>query len=205
MGKRQAVVEHTPDGLCIRMPPAGLRAARSEFRFALAFTAILVFVTAIFVFALVGKPPKLIVAFGVVIALFWAGALGLLVEVWRRSRQMAIIDVVGETLLISTSKPGSGESFQIEKDNIKALGVGPSGVVVDDVPVMALRIDLGKPIQIGKARRRALKLFRERSEAELCDIADQLRLALGITVAEGRGWREDAASSRAPGRSARIR
>lgn len=195
---RPLIVEQSEAGLCIRLPPAGFRAARTELRFALAFATVLAFLTGVFLLVLGGQPAKLQLIFAVPLALFWVGAVALLAEAWRRSRQMAIVDVVGDTLLINASKPGSSVSIQIHRDNIKALGVGPSGVVVDDEPIMALRIDLGKPVQVGSARRRALKLFRERDEAELRLVAEHLRHALGVTQAEGRTWKQDAASSKPP-------
>lgn len=196
----------TPDGLTVTLPPAGFKAARHEVRFALAFTGVLTALTAFFGWLTSGGAPMTFrVMAGAVLGLFWLIAIGLLVGAWRRARCMAIVDVVGPTLLINSSMPWSRQSIQIERDNIRALGVGPSGVVVDDVPVMALRIDVGKPVAVGGANQRALKLFRERDAAELLALAAALRGALGVERAEGRGWSEDAASSRAPERPAHLR
>jgi len=189
--------------LSIELGAPGLRAAREELKFALMFAGVLVLLTGLFALLIsgageaTGDDPRI---FMVAVAVGWVIAIGLLVDVVRRSRSRATLDVVGGTLLITTRMLGVRRTIEIEGDNIKALGVGPSGVVVDDQPVLSLRIDVGRTVKVGKKNRRKLKLLRERADEELHWLAAALREALGVKKVADPSWALDAASSSRPDR-----
>ncbi|MEM9083598.1 MAG: hypothetical protein AAGB34_08385 [Planctomycetota bacterium] len=197
---RATLTVEEPGSLSIALPALGFRAGVRESKFALAFTAIVAGLTLFFAFLLSGAPQSVMYPFIGVISLFWIGVLYLLAEMVRMMFTRAIIDVVGDTLLITIQKPGKVSSVEIPTDKIKALGVGPSGVVVDNQPILALRIDTRSPIEIGQRggkpiRKKKHIFFRERAEDELEWIAETLREALGIETAKAKSWAKDAASS----------
>ncbi|MEM1166268.1 MAG: hypothetical protein AAGI30_08250 [Planctomycetota bacterium] len=188
------------DHVTITLPPPGLSFGNAEVKFALAFTAIVAGLSGFFWLLLQGASTGTWVMFGSVVALFWLVCVGLMIEAWRRSRQIAIMDVVDGHLVVTTSMPLGTRAFTIESRFIKALGVGPSGVVVNDEPVMALRIDSTKAVEVRPGtRKKVFKLFRERDVQELEWVAETLRDALGVESSSMRRWEKDAASSRAPG------
>lgn len=190
----------TPDGLSIALPAPGLRGAKSELVFACGFGGVLLFITAIFGVIAYAKPAGLPFVFPVVLGLFWLVTIGLFVSLFQNAARTAIIDVVGDAVLITTRAPLSRTSIEFTAGNVKALGVGPSGVVVDDMPVLALRIDLKKPVPVGKKNKRVLKLFSERDDADLVVIAERLRAKLGIEADTDPSWAADGAASSVPGR-----
>ncbi len=194
-------ITQNTDGLTIFLPAPGFRGSKSEIQFGLAFIGVVGFITAVFALVLSGNGME-DSSFGLmavgVLGLFWLGAAASVANAWIRSRRRAIIDVVDDALLITMSMPFSKNTIQIERANIKALGMGPSGVVVDNVPVMALRLDLRKTVPIGKKNKRVLKLFRERSNDELEQIAEALREALDVQTKSDPKWAADAASSSQP-------
>lgn len=197
---RATLTAEEPGSLSIALPTLGVRAGVRESKFALAFTAIVAVLTLFFAFLLSGAPQSAAYPFYAVIALFWVGVLYLIAEMIRLMLTRAIIDVVGDTLLITIQKPGKVSSIEIPAGKIKALGVGPSGVVVDNQPILALRIDTRSPIEIGRRggkpiRKKKHIFFRERPEDELEWLAETLREALGIETANARSWAKDGASS----------
>lgn len=182
--------------LTITLPARGLSLRNPEVKFALIFAGVLAALTAFFASMIRWAPASFSIPVVGLLGLFWVAVFVMAFEAWRRSRQIAILDVLDDTLLINTRMPFSKRSIAIESRFIKALGVGPSGVVVDDVPILALRIDVTKPVEVKPGtRKKKLVLFRERDEAELERIASQLRLALGIDTKDDADWAEDGAGS----------
>ena len=192
-------VTEIDDGVSIALPAVGVRFASPEVKFALAFTGIVAVLIAFLLWLLHGAGATTRIVFGGGMALFAGIAAFLWFDAWRIGRRRAMIDVVGEHLLITVSAPLSRHVIETEQRFIRAIGVGPSGVVVDDEPVMALRLDLTKATRVGKANKRKLVLFRERPEADLRYVATRLREALGVETAEAPAWQKDAATSRGRG------
>lgn len=116
--------------------------------------------------------------FPMVITLFWAIGIGMLVAAMDMGkREAAIAAVDGRIKLIQTSLFGVARE-DWDAAEILTVRKGPSGVEVNDVPVMQLQFVL----QNGKTR----GFFTGRDEPELEWIATQLRMAIRETPVETR-------------------
>lgn len=176
-----------PDGLTLTVPPMGLRAgAKSLYSFALVWC---VAVTIMFGLALLaaiglvhtkGSPvpwwgPLLTLPFVAVGVALVGGALNM-------ARRRAIIDIVGETLLLNEAGPLGLRSRQWESARLVAIRCGPSVMRVNDVPVPELQI---LAMDGDNRLLTTTGLFAGREEEELRWIASVLRAATGAPEAPG--------------------
>jgi len=175
------------DDLTIELPAGGWRVAWLELRIAVVLGMVLALLSGLITFLMVsvGSPAAFTVTVIGILGLFWIIVFALLGDAWRRSRRRAVLDIVGGTLLVTWWMPGSKRIIEIERGNIRGLGVGPSGAAAGGEPAMALRVDLGEPADVGEDRRRVLELFKDRSVSDLRWIAAMLRQELEIERGEG--------------------
>lgn len=189
------LLEQTPDGPTITLPPMGLRkGSKGLFGFAIAWNAfILVFliISGVMLFApgvqwQNGAPPSAGFkgAFVVVPMLFLGVGVGMLLQAIRMGRRRAVLDVVGDALLITRRSPFGGSVLSVTRDQIRWIAVRPSGTEVNDRPLHELQIQLTEKIEDGRRRRDLLKLFVERSDDELRWLAALLRHALDVPAAD---------------------
>lgn len=101
---------------------------------------------------------------------FFAIGLVMFFFAWRTGKQHAVIDVVGEDLLITRQSVGAARTSSWHRGEIDRIVVGPSGMEVNDVPVRELHIWTMNGKKAG--------FFAERDDDELQWIAGQIRLAL---------------------------
>lgn len=90
----------------------------------------------------------------------------------RSGRRRAVIDVVGTDLLITIQSTGAPKTHSWSRAEIERVEVGPSGMEVNDVPVMEL--------QIWPVGGKKTGLFAERTDDELRWLAWEIRGALGM-------------------------
>jgi hypothetical protein len=136
--------EITEDGLSIVVPPAGLwKGSKGLFGFGVLW---LLMCTGIFggMFVMNGMPsgPGLVdrlvpVLFAIV---FIGVGIAMLVYGINLGKRRAVLDVVGENLLITRQSIFGLKSDDWHRDDIKAIRVGESGMEVNDVPVMNLHV-----------------------------------------------------------------
>ena len=110
--------------------------------------------------------------FSAIISLFWAVGIGMLVAAINAGRRRAILDVVGDTLLITRQNIFKNRQQEVHRDNIKSIRRDKSGVEVNDVPVLNLQVRLHE----GKK----ISMFSQLSNDELSWVAAVLREALGV-------------------------
>ena len=116
-----------------------------------------------------GSSVWLIVAF---LALFWAIGLALILVAVNMGRRRAMLLASPRELRIAQTGLFGAKRFLWRADAIKMVQVGPSGMEVNGVPVLDLRI---QPVE-GKAK----GFFAGRDEAELRWIAAEVRRALQL-------------------------
>ena len=106
-------------------------------------------------------------------AAFWAIGIGLFVAALNMAKRQAIVDVVGDSLLINRKSLFGFKQDEWTRDDLVNVKVGPSGMEVNDVPVLALVIS-----PRGASN---MTLFSSRDDDELRWLAWELRRALGLT------------------------
>lgn len=159
-------LEDTEDGITITIPPAGRRGAKGMFGFSIiwiGFTLVWLAVTtgiSITKSTMISLP---FVAFGFIFLLI---GIGILLAALNMARRHAIIDVLPDALLISRKGLFGIKQHEWLLADITSIGMEPSGMEVNGVPVMALTI---RSPQGGDQT-----LFSSRTEAELKWLAAEL-------------------------------
>lgn len=113
--------------------------------------------------------------------LFWAVGIGLSSFAYVMGNRRSTIDVVGDALLITRHSPMKSAIHEFTADQIDSIKAGPSGVEVNDEPVLELQIRLHEPIPGSKKRgeaARKLGMLMQRSDEEVKWIAAELNAAL---------------------------
>lgn len=132
-----------PDGITLTIPPAGLRkGSRGLFAFAVLWCGFMtVFTTGIVAGPLLGASfSGSIWAMVGFCALFWAIGVFLIVASINMGRRRAIIDVVDDVLLINRANLFGLKSHQWDGAELETVIVGPSGLEVNEVPVLELKV-----------------------------------------------------------------
>ena len=169
-------VERFPDGLTINIPPAGLwGGSRGFFSFALIWNGIMLAITAVLVLAMLrgnGKQEKIAWAAPAFMSLFWLVGIGMLLGAINMGRRRAAIAVTGGTLLVIQTGLLGSRQRDWEPGDVEAVRAGPSGMTVNDEPVLELQIFDGGASKFG--------LLAGRSDEELEWLASELRVALNV-------------------------
>jgi len=166
-----------PEGFALVVPPAGLfKGSKGLFFFSLLWNGFMVFFTAVAFFAESSKQmPWQIFLF---IAGFWAIGIGLLLGAVNMGRRQTIIAVVGGTLGTRRTGLFGTKETKFRLEDIATVKMGPSGMEVNDVPVMELQI-------LGKDGKKKQGVLSERNKEELLWMAWLIRNRLGIGKSDG--------------------
>ena len=114
-------------------------------------------------------------ALGAMVA-FWLVGIAMLIGAIHMGRRQAIIDVIGDTLLVTVSGLFGTKQHEWSADQITSIHMGPNGMEVNNRPVMQLQI---QP-QAGKPR----GLLTGRDEHEIRWVATILRNALKVEAGQ---------------------
>jgi hypothetical protein len=169
-----AVIERTPEGVSISLSPMGFfKGSKGLGCFSILWLGFVSIFGSVSVgIAVNGGSILNALPFLGVSTLFTAIGLGMFFAAVRSGRRRAIIDVVGEDLLITRQSTGAPKTQSWHRSEIDRVVVGKSGTEINDVPVMEL--------QIWPAGGKKVGLFAERDDAELGWIAGEIRAALGL-------------------------
>ncbi len=170
-----AALDHTPDGLTITIPPAGLRkGGKGLFGFGVIWSAGTLAVTIIFL-AKNGLSKDLIVL--PFLFTFLSVGAGMILGGLNMGRRRTVIDVVADTLLINRESIFGLSSRQWPAHDVVSIMVGPSGMEVNDRPIMELQVHY----RAEKENIKKFGLLSERTPDEQAWIASTLRAALGVS------------------------
>lgn len=167
------VVERHAEGLTISLPARGFfKGSKGMGLFSFIW---MVFCSVFLVFAASSVPAN-----GFVDALPFVGFSLMFMSVGvvmffialRMGRRRAVIDVAGEDLVITRQSIGEPKTQSWHRDEIARVAAGPSGMEVNNRPVLELQIHPRTGKKVG--------LFRERPDEELAWIAAEIRAALGV-------------------------
>lgn len=164
------IYEPHEDGLTITVPPVGMRkASKGMLGFAIFWNGFMAVVTTGWLFA--GKGSDAVIVY-IVFPLFWLVGIAMALGAVNAGRRRAILDVVGDTLLITRKTLFKTTQQEVHRDNIKSIRRDKSGVEVNDVPVLNLQVRLHQ----GKK----ISMLSQLSNNELSWIAALLREALRV-------------------------
>ena len=173
--KSTAILERQRDGVTITIPPLGMRRACAElWYFSLLWNGFMVLFTVGFVASLAaGNAQGDVWEVGcIVLPLFWLVGIGLLLAAIHRGRRHAMLAVVGDSLMTMQAGLFGTKQGEWRRDGLVDIRPGPSGMEVNDEPVLELHIVPREGRPFG--------LLRGRDVAELEWMATVLRRALRI-------------------------
>jgi hypothetical protein len=168
-------IERFPDGLTIEIPPAGLwRGSQGLFFFAVLWNGIIGIITFCLLGAILGGDAKdnSIWALPAFLSIFWLVGIGILLAALNMGLRKAAIAVTGGTLMVIQKSIFGSKQRDWEKGDVEAVRAGPSGMTVNDRPVLELQIFDGGAAKFG--------MLCGRTDEELHWLAEELRVALGI-------------------------
>jgi hypothetical protein len=168
-------IERFPDGVTIKVPPAGLvGGTQGLFVFALIWNGIVGLITAVMLAALFGAAAKHDQAFWIapaILSIFWLVGIGVLLGSVNMGLRQAAIAVTGGTLMVIQTGLFGSKQRDWQPGDVSDVRAGPSGMTVNDKPVLELQIFDGGGAKMG--------LLSGRREDELQWLAYELRNALG--------------------------
>jgi hypothetical protein len=170
----RCIVDRRSGGLTITVPPAGvLRGSKGLFPFGVLWLLITGGICGFMIVAswrgggfLQAIAP---LGFG---AVFGAVGVALLIAGLNMGRRRAILDVVGDTLLVTRQSIFGMKQHEWTRAQLDEVAVRPSGMQVNDRDVTCLKITPGKGT--------AVKMLAQLPDDELAWIVAELRAALGF-------------------------
>ena len=124
-----------PHGLAIAVPPQGLwKGSQGLFAFSLVWNGFMTVFTGLMI---KGHPPLPVYLF---IAVFWAIGLLILTIAINMAKRKVLIAVVNNMLAYRVIGPFKTSEQKLPLDTIETIRVGPSGMEVNDRPVMEIQI-----------------------------------------------------------------
>ena len=132
-------------------------------------------ITAIMLSAFLSKgaqDPKAIWAIPAFLGLFWLAGIGLLLGGLNMGLRRAAIAFTSGTLMVIQTGLFGSKQRQWMYDAVAAVRAGPSGMTVNDQPVLELQIFGKEPSKFG--------MLAGRGDPELLWLASELREALGV-------------------------
>jgi len=161
-------IQDIPNGFTVSIPPAGIwKGSKGLFFFSLCWNGFIVFFTTVMVRD-GGTPPILAWA---MIALFLVIGIGLLLAAVNMGRRKVLLVARGGVLAIKVMAPLRTREHRLRIEEIGSIRVGPSGMEVNDVPVLEL--------QIHRPGGKKLGLLAGREREDLNWLAYELRTRLG--------------------------
>jgi hypothetical protein len=171
------IVNQQPGSVTYNVPAAGVvRGSSGLFFFACIWCAFMALVTGLVFVA--GGPPQqgLGASLGALafIGLFWLVGIGMLIAAVSAGVRRAGIAVAGDRLSILKTGLFKSKSHTWSRDEIMSVRVGPSGVEVNDRPVLELQVLPRDGVKFG--------LLGGRDVKELAWLATSIREALGLAI-----------------------
>lgn len=164
------IYEPHEDGLTITVPPVGMRkGSKGMLGFSIFWNGFMALATAGWLYA--GRSDAALIVY-IIFPLFWLIGIAMLLAAMNAGRRTAILDVVGDTLLITRKTLFKTTQQEVRRDNIQSIRRDASGTKVNDVPLLNLQVRLveGKKIS----------MLGQLSNDELSWIAAILREALNL-------------------------
>jgi len=150
--KTDITCQTDPHGLAIAIPPKGLwKGSQGLFAFSLFWNGFMAVFTTLM---MKGHPPLPVYLF---IALFWAIGIFMLVVAINMAKRKVMIAVANNLLAYRVTGPFKTTEQKIPLDTINTIQVGPSGMEVNDRPVMELQIIPKSGKKIGLLSNRSLE------------------------------------------------
>ena len=176
-------IERFPDGLTIEVPAAGLwRGSSGLFGFAVIWNGIIGLISFCLLAAVFGnnraKPQDGAWIFPLLLSLFWLVGIGLLLAAINMGRRRAALAYTGGMLMVVQTGLFGSKRRDWSPDDLDDVRVGPSGMTVNDEPVLELHIIDGGGMKFG--------LLAGRSQEELRWLAAELRAVLPGTGNSGK-------------------
>jgi hypothetical protein len=170
-------VERFPDGLTIQIPPAGLwRGSQGLFVFALIWNSFMLVFSIVMLGAFFGgadgNKDKVVWILPLFLSIFWAVGIGILLGAVNMGCRKAAIAVTGGTLMVIQTGLFGSKQRDWPPGDVEAVRAGPSGMTVNDKPVLELQIFDGGAHKFG--------LLAGRTDDELHWLANELRAALSV-------------------------
>ena len=167
-----AILERQDDGLTITIPAVGIRkGSKGMFGFSVFWNLFMAVFTGIWTFADHQGVGDLLFVIAI-LSLFWAVGIVMLIASINTGRRRAILDVVGDTLLITRQNIFKTRQQEVHRDNIQSIRRDKSGTEVNDVPILNLQVHMHEGKKIA--------MLSQLSNDELAWIAGELRRALDL-------------------------
>lgn len=173
-------IEHGEGVTTIRVPPAGVKGGKGLIGFGVLWEVFAGVVCAGILWKLITNPGSVQGSpwvMAVVMPLFLSVGAGLTLYGLSLARRRTVLDIVGDTLLVTRSGLRRVRSWEWRASDLERVHVGPSGMEVNDRPVLALLVE---PREGGQT-----VLLAERSPDELRWIAWEVERALGLAERAG--------------------
>jgi hypothetical protein len=155
----------TPQGLAILVPARGLfKGSKGLFVFSIIWNGFIAVGTG---FMIKSHPPLPVYLF---IAVFWAVGILILLFAINMAKRTVLLAVINNVLAYRVSSPFNTREQKIPLDTIQTIQIGPSGIEINECPVMEIQIIPKNGKKIG--------LLSNRSSAEQEWIAYVLRKTL---------------------------
>ncbi|MCC6681723.1 MAG: hypothetical protein IT445_12550 [Phycisphaeraceae bacterium] len=175
------LLDRNDAGLTLTVPPLGVwKGSKGLFFFSLLWNGFMAVFTPLMLMGLFkGEVESDLPEWAVVpaliafLALFWAIGIGMFLAAFNAGKRRAILDVVGDTLVVTRQSIFGTRQMEWRAEDIEDIRMGPSGMEVNDVPVMQLQIHP----KVGRKKGMLTQLPNE----ELTWIAWELRTAMGIS------------------------
>ena len=159
-------------GLTFTIPPVGIRkGSKGILTFSLSWNLFIALFTGLWLYDYKntqGWNVYVIISF----ALLWGLGIATLIVAINIGKRRAIIDVIGETLLITHQSIFKIKQQEVHRDNIESIRLEYCGKESDDVPILNL--------QINCTQGKMITMLNQLSNNELAWIASELRKALRI-------------------------
>jgi hypothetical protein len=172
----QIKIERFPDGLTIEVPPAGLwGGTHGLFFFALLWNGFMAVFSVLMLGVFFGGEAKKDQSVWLVpglLSLFWLVGIGILLGSLNMGRRRAAIAVTGGSLMLIQTGIFGSKQRDWAAGRVSAIRPGPSGMTVNDKPVLEL--------QIYDSGRHKFGLLGGRRDDELRWLGHELRTALGV-------------------------
>ena len=168
-------IERFPDGVTIEVPAAGLwRGSSGLFAFAVLWNGIIGIISFCLLGSILGVKKaagnEALWIFPLVLSIFWLVGIGLLLAAINMGRRRAALAYTGGTLLVIQTGLFGSKQREWQPDDLDDIRVGPSGMTVNDQPVLELQIIDGGGMKFG--------LLSGRSNEELHWLAAELKAVL---------------------------
>jgi len=143
----KVTLEEVPGGVALLVPPAGvIRGSSGLFFFAITWLGFMTIFTFLFGFAFLNGAAQNIQSIWEIVGVvafmgaFWSIGIGLMLTALNLGRRQAALAVAnGRLMIVQTSLFGT-KKREWACENLRRIGIGPSGMSVNDVPVLELQI-----------------------------------------------------------------